>query len=792
MFFKKLWTKRHSVVIKWFLSYICILIIPVSVSMGVYIQTSRVLENEITKANGFMLKQIKQDIESRLEDVERLNAEISWNPGIQDLMAKLDNDDNENQYDILKAIESLKIYKNSYNFIDSFYIYHLKSGFVLFPPAHRDSITLYNDIHNSENMSYEEWVRLIKMKHDGDFLLIDKRGDDGKIYKYLAYMNTIPPESVTDSTATLVIMIDINKLLLSFENIQRITDGELTIVNKNNNILIQKSFLNYIIPVDYNKLAGSEGINIREANGKKYVVTYVKSDKYGWKYTFAVPFSIFWEKSEYVRNLVVVSIIFSLLGGILLTSYFSRKNYYPINGLVRFLADKLRIDYKSGFDEMNFIWDAVSNTVKEQEKSSYLLKQQNKVLKSNYLTRLLKGNPGNDTLIAEHNSTFGISFLSDYFAVILFYHDNEYDFFSDQGDMDDAERIMLSRFVVSNVIEEIASQKNMGYAVEIDDMIACLISFNPESIKNARKEMERISGEAINFLKEKFNMNLSASISSVQKTVAGILQAYNEAVETLEYMIVLGKKEMLSYDDIPKELCGMSGNFYYYPLMLEQQLINSIKVGDIEKSKEILNNIFRENFDKSNISLQIANCLMFDLVATMIKTIDEINDTAERQFIEKLNPIVKLMGCHTVKKMQESILEILEEVSEFTRTQVKSNTYQKRDMIKRDLADNVARYIEDNYSDSNLNISIISKEYNMAPTYLSKIFKDCIGEGILDYISKYRILKAKELLRDYRNNIYDVATNVGFVDSNTFIRAFKKYEGITPGKFKDVELKQCD
>ncbi len=788
MLFKSLWSKRRSIIIVWFMSYISVLVIPVFISIVVYAKTSGVLEKEITRANGYMLRQVKKDIESRLEEVERLNTEISWDPGIRDLMTRLGDRNDSYQYDIVKAVNTLKMYQNTYPFIDDFYVYHHKSDFALCPATHRDSRVLYELLHESKDLPYEEWVKLIKQKHTGEFILMDKPAEQLKINKVLAYMNTIPPGSVAPSEATVVILLNINKLLDSFENLQWFAGGQVTIINKDQSVLTQKSLSEEAIPVNYSRFEDEDGVAFSKVNGKKYALIYISSAKYGWKYVSTVPYSVFWEKANYVRNLVIISVLLSILGGGLLTYYFSRRNYSPIDELVHYLSNKVRIDYNKDYNELNFIREAVSKTVTEQERNNYILKQQNMALKSNYLVKLLKGTLGNDALISESNSTFDITFLSDNFAVLLFYFEDTGSILTGPEDTDELKRVELARFVVSNVVEEISSQKNAGYAVEIDNMVACLISFDKESLKDARAELIRITEEAFKFLDEKFKLHLSASVSSVHNTAAAISHAYSEAVETMEYMIVLGNKGVVCYDDIPKELKGIPESIYYYPLMLEQQLINSIKVGDVEKAKEILDHIFEANFEKPAVPVQIAKCLLFDLAGTMIKTINEISDGGERQFLEKFNPVARLLGCQSVKEMRLMMMEILEEVSEFGKAKRKTVAFQKRDMLNKEFIEKVVQYIENNYSNSSLNVSIVGNEFNTASPYLSKMFKEYTGEGMLDYINKYRIRKAKELLRDYRYTIYDVARNVGFVDSNTFIRSFKKYEGITPGKFKETEI----
>ena len=56
--------------------------------------------------------------------------------------------------------------------------------------------------------------------------------------------------------------------------------------------------------------------------------------------------------------------------------------------------------------------------------------------------------------------------------------------------------------------------------------------------------------------------------------------------------------------------------------------------------------------------------------------------------------------------------------------------------------------------------------------------------GCSEYITLKRIEKAKHLLETTEKNIYTIAEESGFKDTNYFIRTFKKLEGITPNKYK--------
>jgi YesN/AraC family two-component response regulator len=69
-------------------------------------------------------------------------------------------------------------------------------------------------------------------------------------------------------------------------------------------------------------------------------------------------------------------------------------------------------------------------------------------------------------------------------------------------------------------------------------------------------------------------------------------------------------------------------------------------------------------------------------------------------------------------------------------------------------------------------------------SYLSRSYKKFRGINLLDYIHKIRIEKAKLIINS--TNLKDVAQQVGYYESKALIRVFKKYEGVTPGRFKKI------
>lgn len=177
----------------------------------------------------------------------------------------------------------------------------------------------------------------------------------------------------------------------------------------------------------------------------------------------------------------------------------------------------------------------------------------------------------------------------------------------------------------------------------------------------------------------------------------------------------------------------------------------------------------------------------FEVVINKCDYFIEMN--ASVYILETANEIWKLREqSNLVKKMKENIDEHLiikkyylsddkrlKEVFESNLNNISSNTTAIK--LAKD-------YIISNYN-KNISLKDVADEVFLSQNYLSELFKKEIGEGFYDFLSKYRIKKAKEILLTTNLKVYEVAQMVGYNDSITFGRAFKKITGITPNNFRN-------
>ncbi|GAF63191.1 putative DNA-binding protein [Bacillus sp. TS-2] len=83
-----------------------------------------------------------------------------------------------------------------------------------------------------------------------------------------------------------------------------------------------------------------------------------------------------------------------------------------------------------------------------------------------------------------------------------------------------------------------------------------------------------------------------------------------------------------------------------------------------------------------------------------------------------------------------------------------------------------------------ITVSQIAEHFNYNSDYLSRIFKNCTGMNLQEYIHKLKIEKAKELLIRTNESIKVISYAVGINDEKYFMKLFKKHEKVTPSEFR--------
>lgn len=94
----------------------------------------------------------------------------------------------------------------------------------------------------------------------------------------------------------------------------------------------------------------------------------------------------------------------------------------------------------------------------------------------------------------------------------------------------------------------------------------------------------------------------------------------------------------------------------------------------------------------------------------------------------------------------------------------------------------VMKYIDDRVEEP-LTVSAVAAGVGYSPCYLSHLFKNKTGITLQEHISRRRIERAKELMELRRFTVTEIAEQLGYLNLQTFSRAFKKQTGKTPTQY---------
>ena len=104
-----------------------------------------------------------------------------------------------------------------------------------------------------------------------------------------------------------------------------------------------------------------------------------------------------------------------------------------------------------------------------------------------------------------------------------------------------------------------------------------------------------------------------------------------------------------------------------------------------------------------------------------------------------------------------------------------------------ELAEEIIRYIRDNYNNNVSLHELAEHVFFMNSSYLSHLLKERTGKNYTTYLNEVRMEKAREALMDGRFTVTEVAGMCGYNDTSQFIQMFKKTYGVTPKKFRGMD-----
>lgn len=136
-----------------------------------------------------------------------------------------------------------------------------------------------------------------------------------------------------------------------------------------------------------------------------------------------------------------------------------------------------------------------------------------------------------------------------------------------------------------------------------------------------------------------------------------------------------------------------------------------------------------------------------------------------------------LLRCGSPERLYDTVDRYLSELQFFVKKQQKEHGNYYIVKIAKE-------YTKKHYQESDLSLQDLADATGTSRTYFSRIFKEMTGEKYWDYLSRYRIMKAKELLSETNLGQAEISAMIGYESEFHFSRKFKELVGVSPNKFR--------
>ena len=180
--------------------------------------------------------------------------------------------------------------------------------------------------------------------------------------------------------------------------------------------------------------------------------------------------------------------------------------------------------------------------------------------------------------------------------------------------------------------------------------------------------------------------------------------------------------------------------------------------------------------------------LLIDEISDYMKKMDTMMTTGilwdvSRIFGININKVLeeKENDKKSIEDFSEQFLEDMKKRAELfpKPVQEKTSGYKKRDIV------DVLSYVHEHYLDDNFSVKSMSAYFETSVSNLSHFFKKNMEVTISQYVEQIKLERAKEMLQSSDKKISEIAETLRYANSTAFIEMFKKYEGVTPGWYRE-------
>jgi len=270
-----------------------------------------------------------------------------------------------------------------------------------------------------------------------------------------------------------------------------------------------------------------------------------------------------------------------------------------------------------------------------------------------------------------------------------------------------------------------------------------------------------------------FGITVTVGVGRVYDNILHIRRSFLEASKAIEHRDAETKDTIIDIDDI----VSISGSKYIYPKDKEKLILDRIGEYDVEKISGDIDQFFMD-LQTQNYSISQIKAAVMQLTMSVSSKLMDMGMNAHKDGIVENN----ILSYDKIEQL-DTIEEMKVWMNQEIRNTVNDISLRRNGDVK-NIIGKAQKHILDHFSDYCISLQTISQHVHLSPAYFSKLYKKETGDSYIDFITKIRIEKAKEYLKQTNMRISDIGASVGYPNAHYFSTLFKKNTGITPAEYR--------
>jgi len=292
------------------------------------------------------------------------------------------------------------------------------------------------------------------------------------------------------------------------------------------------------------------------------------------------------------------------------------------------------------------------------------------------------------------------------------------------------------------------------------DVVIMLDEAGPASKEQAITQLEQIMA------RHRTEAGLRLAIGSVEP-IGTAANSYTNANRARQYFFLFPEERWIDYDKLPTE----SRETEQFPVDWPAYA-RAIVAKDKNQLFALIDEDFSRLLQMNGISPKETRAIALELLVRFKMELQEIRHTEQTELFKP--GLDRVMQAATLGELTGAVKEAAGLTVDALERDVKSPIIQQ-----------ILHHVHEHYAES-LSLKTLGLSYNIHPVYLGQLFHKETSESFAEYVNKYRVEKAKELLKDSRLKVHEIANQVGYWETGYFYKQFKKYVNISPTEYKEL------